>query len=56
MIVAEGIIQNDFKFKDESRLIPDPDDTKPDDWDDDPYKLSEQLLEKLKTTPQFIGT
>ena len=54
--VAEGKIQNDFTFKDESRLMPDPDDTKPDDWDDDPFRVSEQLLERLKSTPPFIGT
>ena len=41
-------------FEGEPALIPDTEDVKPDDWDDNPYLLSDELQEKLLVTPKLL--
>jgi len=41
-------------FEGEPAEIPDTDDVKPDDWDDNPYLLSDELQEKLLVTPKLL--
>ena len=54
-VVAQGKILDDFSSEQASKeFIVDPDAVKPKDWVENPYLISEEVFERLQSTPEWI--